>query len=277
MLVRAFSRSRPPLAFSFHRMTWYWLPDGPADAGHNMARDLALLDLAAERGVGFVRTYAWEPYALSFGANEPATRRYDRDEIRRRGLAVVRRPTGGRAVWHAQELTYSVAAPEGSLGTLAQSYRAIHEMLQGALMTLTDAPSFSLAASPPRQLAVDAGACFASPAGGEVISALGKVVGSAQLRERGAFLQHGSILLGNRQELVAELTRGDAPAPGAASLRDVLGRDVPPAEVAVAIQSAFTLRLGELSALGSQHSAPLDTRTAMHRPRFLDDAWTWRR
>lgn len=258
-------------------MIWYWLPDGPADAGSNMARDLALLDLAAERGVGFVRTYAWEPYALSFGANEPAAKRYDRDEIRRRGLAVVRRPTGGRAVWHAEELTYSVAAPEGSLGTLAQSYRAIHELLQEALMALTGAPSFSLAASPPRQLAVDAGACFASPAGGEVISELGKVVGSAQLRERGAFLQHGSILLGNRQELVAELTRGAAPAPGAASLRDLLGRDVGPAEVAASVRLSFQGRVGQLSTLDSQLSTALATRTAMHRPRFLDDAWTWRR
>ena len=256
-------------------MQWYFLPDGPADAGGNMARDLALLDLAAERGIGFVRTYAWEPFALSFGANEPATKRYDRDEIMRRGVSVVRRPTGGRAVWHAEELTYSVAAPEGSFGSLAESYRLIHEILQAALATLGS--SFSLAGRPTHAAQLDAGACFASPAGGEVISDLGKVVGSAQLRERGAFLQHGSILLGNRQELVAELTRGDAPAPGAASLRDVLGRDVPPAEVAAAISLAFQGHLGELSTLNSQLSTALETRTAMHRPRFLDDAWTWRR
>lgn len=256
-------------------MQWFLLTDPPADASHNMARDLALLDLASERGVGFVRTYAWKPYALSFGANEPATKRYDRDEIKRRGLAVVRRPTGGRAVWHAEELTYSVAAPEGRFGSLAESYRVIHEVLQTALATLGS--SFTLAGRPASTAPLDAGACFASPAGGEVISELGKVVGSAQLRERGAFLQHGSILLGNRQELVAELTRGDAPAPGAASLGEVLGRAVPPAEVAAAIRTAFELRLGTLSALGSQLSAPLETRTAMHRPRFLDDAWTWRR
>ncbi|HTK57220.1 MAG TPA: hypothetical protein VL295_10345, partial [Gemmatimonadales bacterium] len=240
-----------------------------------MARDLALLDLASERGVGFVRTYAWEPYALSFGANEPAAKRYDRDEIKRRGLAVVRRPTGGRAVWHAEELTYSVAAPEGCFGSLAESYRVIHEVLQAALASLGS--SFTLAGRPASTAQLDAGACFASPAGGEVISELGKVVGSAQLRERGAFLQHGSILLGNRQELVAELTRGDAPAPGAASLRDVLGRDVGPAEVAASVQRSFQDRVGQLSTLDSPLSIALETRTAMHRPRFLDEAWTWRR
>lgn len=256
-------------------MIWYWLPDGPADAATNMARDLALLDLASERGIGFVRTYTWEPFALSFGANEPAARRYDRDEIHRRGLAVVRRPTGGRAVWHAEELTYGVAAPEGTFGSLAESYRIIHEVLQGALGTLGS--PFTLAGRPASTAPLDAGACFASPAGGEVVSDLGKVVGSAQLRERGAFLQHGSILLGNRQEPVAELTRGNAPAPGAASLRDVLGRDVLPSPVATAVRIAFEARSGELATLDPRLATALDTRTAMHRPRFVDDAWTWRR
>ena len=256
-------------------MQWHLLPDPPADAGRNMSRDLALLDLAAERGIGCVRTYTWAPFTLSFGANEPAAKRYDRDEIARRGLAVVRRPTGGRAVWHAEELTYSVTAPDGTFGTLAQSYRVVHEMLQEALGTL--GTGFSLAASPPRSLAVDAGACFASPAGGEVISALGKVVGSAQLRERGAFLQHGSILLGNRQELVAELTRGTPAAPGAASLADVLGREIGTEEVVGAIRATFGRRFGALATLDPQLQQALEVRAAMHRPRFVDDAWTWRR
>jgi lipoate-protein ligase A len=255
--------------------TWRFLIDPPADAATNMARDLALLDLAAERGHAFVRTYSWMPHALSFGANEPALKRYDRDEIVRRGLAVVRRPTGGRAVWHAEELTYSVTAPEGTLGSLAESYRVVHEILVAALATLGS--GFSLAARPDATPQLDAGACFASPAGGEIVSALGKVVGSAQLRERGAFLQHGSILLGNRQELVAELTRGTPPEVVAASLDEVLGRVVSTEEVAAGIRVAFETRLGALSAPDPQLQQAIEVRTAMHRPRFLDDAWTWRR
>ncbi len=262
-------------------MTWYWLADPPADAGRNMARDLALLDLAAERGVASVRMYTWAPHTLSFGANEPALKRYDRALIERRGLAVVRRPTGGRAVWHAEELTYSVTAPEGTLGTLAESYRVIHELIATALGTLAPSPArplaLSLAPKPGVVTDLDAGACFASPAGGEVISALGKVVGSAQLRERGAFLQHGSILLGNKQELVAEITRGTPPDVAAAALNDVLGREVTPTEVVGAVRASFTRQVGELQAPNSQLLAALEVRTAMHRPRFLDDAWTWRR
>ena len=258
-------------------MTWHWLPEEAADGATNMARDLALLDLAAERGIGVVRTYTWAPHTLSFGANEPAIKRYDRDAIRARRLAVVRRPTGGRAVWHAEELTYSVTAPEGTLGSLAHSYRAIHETLLAALAALTDPATLSLAPSPPRQLGLDAGACFASPAGGEIVSALGKVVGSAQLRERGAFLQHGSILLDNRQELVAELTVGAPPPSGAASLRDVLGREIDSAEVAEALRTTWTARFGPLRAPDAELTTALEVRTAMHFPRFRDDAWTWRR
>jgi lipoyl(octanoyl) transferase len=256
-------------------MIWYFLRDGAADGATNMARDLALLDLAAERGVAFVRTYTWAPFTLSFGANEPAVKRYDRDAIATRGLAVVRRPTGGRAVWHAEELTYSVAAPDGALGSLAESYRVVHEILVAALASLGS--GFSLAARPQTTAPLDAGACFASPAGGEVISALGKVVGSAQVRERGAFLQHGSILLGNRQELVAELTRGTPPEVAAAALNDALGRQASTAEVTRAIRVAFEARLGQFAILDPQLSEALEVRTAMHRPRFLDDAWTWRR
>ena len=253
-------------------MNWHHLADGPADAAHNMATDLALLDLAAERGIGFVRTYTWAPFALSFGANEPALKRYDRDAISARGLSVVRRPTGGRAVWHAEELTYTVAAPEGALGSLAESYRRIHEILVEAL-----GGALTVATQGTPTPALDAGACFASPVGGEVTSPLGKVVGSAQLRERGAFLQHGSILLGNRQELVAAITRGHPPAIAAASLAEVLGRTISAQEVATAIHSRFAAHLGAPSTLDPELQAALQTRTAMHRPRFVDDAWTWRR
>ena len=262
-------------------MIWHLRPDGPADGATNMARDLALLDLAAERGIAFVRTYAWAPFTLSFGANEPAAKRYRRDLITARGIPVVRRPTGGRAVWHAEELTYAVAAPEGALGSLAESYRIIHELLAGALTSLAPSPTrplaLSLAPAPPRALGVDAGACFASPAGGEIVSQLGKVVGSAQVRERGAFLQHGSILLGNRQELVAELTVGAPPAVEAASLADLLGRPVAPEVVAAAIAAAATEAFGGFVARDPALDEAIAVRTAMHRPRFVDDAWTWRR
>ena len=158
-----------------------------------MAIDEALLGSAATVGKAVLRLYRWSPPCISFGRNEPAVRRYDRSEIERRGWDVVRRPTGGRAVWHEDEVTYAVAAPISAFGSLQASYCAIHERLASALRML-GVPA-ELAPKNGRPAELGAGACFASPVGGEVTARGRKVVGSAQVRLGSAFLQHGSILL----------------------------------------------------------------------------------
>ena len=126
-----------------------------------MALDAALLSAAERDGACTLRLYAWDPPTLSFGRNEPALRRYDRAAIAARGLAVVRRPTGGRAVWHHREVTYAVAAPSSVFGSLRDTYREIHAMLADALTSLGAA--VLLAADRPAD-GVGAGACFASAA-----------------------------------------------------------------------------------------------------------------
>jgi lipoate-protein ligase A len=121
-----------------------------------MAVDETLLDRAAG-GERWLRLYRWQP-ALSFGRHEPAERRYDIGAIERLALATVRRPTGGRAVWHAGELTYAVAAPSQGFGTLREAYAAIHLLVRDALRSLgAEAELAPAGAAAP----VDAGACFA--------------------------------------------------------------------------------------------------------------------
>lgn len=256
-------------------MRWTLLVDPAGRAGwQNMAVDQALLDLAAGEGRGFLRLYRWTPACLSFGRHEPALRRYDRAAIERLGLDTVRRPTGGRAVWHADEVTYSVSAPADALGSLQEAYRRIHEMLAEALRTL-GAPA-ALAAAPTRASPVDAGACFASPAGGEVVLGGRKAVGSAQLRERGALLQHGSILLGGSQEVVTAVTRGSPPADGSTGLTAALGAPVSFGEVAVAVARAA----GRWEGRWDQEDADWPALTegiARHGERFRSPEWTWRR
>ena len=255
-------------------MRWTLLVDEAGSPGwRNMATDQALLDLAAGEGRAFLRLYRWSPAALSFGRNEPALRRYDRAAIERLGLNPVRRPTGGRAVWHADELTYAVAAPADTFGSLAEAYRRIHETLAGALREL-GFPA-SLASPPARGSALDAGACFASPAGGEVMMGGRKVVGSAQLRERGALLQHGSILLGGSQAVVAEVTTGSPPPDQSTTLAATAGTPVSFGEVARAVARAATEWPGEWEEAGTVHG--LATAAAMHAEHFRSDAWTWRR
>ncbi len=237
-----------------------------------MALDQALLDLAERTGEGFLRLYRWEPWCLSFGRHEPALRRYDRDAIERLGLDTVRRPTGGRAVWHARELTYAVAAPGASFGSLTESYHLIHETLAAALRSLgVDA---SLAGHGPA-LGVGTGACFASPAGGEILSCGRKLLGSAQLRQGAAFLQHGSLLLEDDQRMVAELTLGPAAPSHEITLREAAGRAVMFAEVARAISTQASAWKGTWHQ--GEEPADLEAFAARAEPRFRDPAWTWRR
>jgi lipoate-protein ligase A len=240
-----------------------------------MALDAALLSAAERDGSCALRLYAWDPPTLSFGRNEPALQRYDRAAIAARGLAVVRRPTGGRAVWHHREVTYAVAAPAAAFGSLRTSYREIHGMLADALTSLGAA--VLLAADRPAD-GVGAGACFASAAGGEVMAVGGgKVIGSAQVRGDGAFLQHGSVLLAADQEVVAGVTLGEATAPSATGLEVLVGStrarwDI----VSDAIHRAACARWGAPARAGS---LPASVRRPAEQlvATYEDPAWTWRR
>jgi len=239
-----------------------------------MAVDQALLGLAAGEGRAFLRIYRWAPFCLSFGRNEPALKRYDRAAIERLGLDTVRRPTGGRAVWHAEELTYAVAAPVGTFGSLPHTYQQIHTALAAALRTL-HFPA-ALAPSPERGRGLDAGACFASPAGGEVVLGGRKVVGSAQLREGGAFLQHGSILLDGSQQLVSDVTLGSPPPDGSVALSTIRGAAVHFEEVASAVAKSAQVWPGEWCTESEELIAGRSA-TSAHTARFRDPDWTWRR
>jgi lipoate-protein ligase A len=240
-----------------------------------MALDAALLSAAAREGTRTLRLYSWDPATLSFGRNEPALKRYDRAAITARGLAVVRRPTGGRAVWHDREVTYAVAAPSAVFGSLRDTYREIHAMLADALASLGAA--VLLAADRPAD-GVGAGACFASAAGGEVMALRGgKVVGSAQVRGDGAFLQHGSVLLAAEQDVVADVTVGDAPNPSATGIADLVAPERATWDaVATAIRGAAAERWGVPRDAGTPGAAVLRTATAL-AAHYGDPAWTWRR
>lgn len=256
-------------------MSWLLLTDPAAPGAWNMALDEALLETAAADGLCTIRLYAWDPPTLSFGRNEPALRRYDRAAIERRGLAVVRRPTGGRAVWHHREVTYSVAAPAETFGSLRDTYREIHAMLAEALTSLGAA--VRLAAERPAT-GVGAGACFASAAGGEVMGDNGgKVIGSAQVRGSGAFLQHGSILLASDQDVVAAVTVGAVATPSATGLAElVYPRRATWDAVTAAIAETAAARWGAPHVPDRPPSAVL-SRAERACSRFADPDWTWRR
>ena len=248
-------------------MHWHLITD-PAGrpGGDQMAIDAALL-AAVRPDTAYLRWYRWDPPCLSFGRNEPAGTRYDRNRITALGLATVRRPTGGRAVWHDAEVTYAVAGPISLFGSLPETYRAIHDAIATGLRALGVPARLAPAAGP---VAPDAGACFASPAGGEVVVGGRKLVGSAQVREGHGFLQHGSILLADGQDRVAQITRGAAPPVQATSLGEVLGRDITFAEVSEAITAAARAAWPGTWTTADPPAVPADNR-------YADPDWTWRR
>jgi lipoate-protein ligase A len=252
-------------------MTCYlWISPLPRPGWLNMAIDATLLE-RAEVGERWIRMYAWEP-TLSFGRHEPVERRYDAAAIAALGLAVVRRPTGGRAVWHAGELTYAVAAPIEEQGSLQDAYQRIHEWLRDALRSLGAAAEL---APRVRAAGVDAGACFASPAGGEVVVGGRKVVGSAQLRHGTAMLQHGSILLDGDQAIVARVTRGEAPPDGSMALREAVGRSVSWADAAAAARACLPATWGTPVVPPSALIDRLVAHAQATSAQFRSNRWIW--
>lgn len=246
-----------------------------------MSIDLALLDRAEQQGDGWLRLYTWNPHCLSFGRHEPANTLYDAARIRSLGLDTVRRPTGGRAVWHARELTYAVAASWSYFGSLRRAYEEIQRLLSEVLRSLGVPASLA-----PRTgaAAVDAGACFERPAGGEVLVKGRKVVGSAQLRRGPALLQHGSILLQDEQAMIAALLRAPAAdaasaltgRPGTGSLNGPQGEPLRSRAVAEAIaESALQHWEGTWEAVSDAGS--ILVAASNHYSHFRSPTWTWAR
>jgi lipoate-protein ligase A len=274
---------------------WRFLDSGPLDGAGNMAWDVALLDRARRTGEAVLRVYAWTRPTLSLGRHERALGRFDAAHLRTTGVDVVRRPTGGRALLHHREVTYSVTAPVEGL-SLGESYRAINEVLIAALRALgVTARPAPRRAAPMRP---GTGACFSEPNEGELEAGIGtlvgKLVGSAQWRDEGAFLQHGSILVEDDQSRIASLLMpAPAAAPahaalapagtveaGVATLAGTLGRRVAYAEVSDAQRDAITSHCrshGVTSPAVFESDPGMLDAVAHHRDRFGDPAWTWRR
>ncbi|HEX6290757.1 MAG TPA: lipoate--protein ligase family protein [Herpetosiphonaceae bacterium] len=175
---------------------WRLLVMLPRSGAENMAIDQAITDLYAAEQVPTLRFYRWTPACLSLGLGQRLERDVDQAACAELGIDIVRRPTGGRAILHDQEVTYSlVAASDDPLvyaGSIVQSYRAISHALCAGLAQLGIAPE--LAPAPSARSAKSA-ACFDLPSDYEITLSGRKLVGSAQARQQGAVLQHGSILL----------------------------------------------------------------------------------
>ena len=240
-----------------------------------MATDEALILRARRTGETVYRVYGWSRPTVSLGRNQIARGCYDVGRARAQGIDFVRRPTGGRAILHHREITYAVAGPVEAFGSLRESYRAINRLLLEALRLLgVDAREAEVSTRAP---VPGLAPCFEAPVAGEVVAGERKLVGSAQVRDAGAFLQHGSILIDDDQHLLSTLLRAPQPMPAPATIRALTGRSVTPHEFAKALSQAICAVDGmRPHSLELEESLNADVQLLV-RTRYAAADWTWRR
>lgn len=253
-------------------MRWLFLESEPDDGAGNMALDEALMARASRTGEAVFRVYSWTGPTLSLGRNQRARDDYDRDAARALGVEFVRRPTGGRALLHHHEITYSATLPATTAGDADAAYAFLNDVLLGALEELgVSARRATETVSIPPGLRP----CFDAPSEHEIVVGDRKLVGSAQWRRGGALLQHGSILVRDDQGVIARVMKSPITPPAAATLFDALGRDPSVAEVAALMRASLTRHVA--GNVAEFDDAQLARDAAALRFTYSDDTWTWRR
>jgi lipoate-protein ligase A len=214
-----------------------------------MAVDEAVFRLGRREGLPpTLRFFGWAPPAVSLGYFQKTSREIDVEACRRAGIDIVRRPTGGKAVLHDQELTYSLSAAVDHplfTGDILGTYRIISSCIEEALQRLGLTPEVAIegrsAAGTPLE-----GYCFAAPSRYELLVGGRKICGSAQIRTSGSFLQHGSLLIDIDPARTAAVMKVSAEGVTASTttLREQLGRAIGADELARVLRVAFEDMLG---------------------------------
>ncbi|HDF1352911.1 TPA: lipoate--protein ligase family protein [Staphylococcus aureus] len=181
--------------------TWNFINTGSKDPYYNMAMDEALLNFVSRGEIDpVIRFYTWNPATLSIGYFQRLQKEIDIDKVKEKGFGLVRRQTGGRGVLHDKELTYSVIVPESHPNmpsTVTEAYRVISQGLLEGFKNLGFDTYFAVPKTPEERQKLKqprSSACFDAPSWYELVVEGRKIAGSAQTRQKGVILQHGSIL-----------------------------------------------------------------------------------
>ena len=266
---------------------WRYILTPAARGAWNMAADEAILEhIGAGESPSTLRLYAWDPACLSLGHSQPFAD-VDRTRLHERGWEVVRRVTGGRAILHIDELTYSIAggAEEPVLaGGVLESYNRIAQALSSAVknlglpVELKEGKSTENAAPNP--------VCFEVPSTYEIIVHGKKLIGSAQARKKEGVLQHGSLpLTGDLTRICQGLvfenddTRAQAAQrllTRAATVESALGYAVVWERAAQAFIHAFESQLGLCFEKGELSESELKRAEELVREKYAHPSWTER-
>jgi len=268
----------------FELSAWRLLDTGLLDGASNMAIDEAILTAVAEgHSPPTLRFYGWQPPCVSVGYMQSMRGEIDLEACRRYGYTWVRRPTGGRAVLHIDELTYSVIAPSTEPRVSGNVLTAYRRLSQGLVEGLNALGCAIYQAEMQTAIKGDSAACFDLPSHYEVTALGRKLVGSAQMRRRGVVLQHGALPLHGdvarlvdilylsseaRQALRAKIRER------AVTLEEAAGRHISFEQAVAALSEGFARALAlrlEPGGLTERERASV----AALREKYLSDAWTF--
>jgi lipoate-protein ligase A len=236
--------------------------DPPASGAWNMAVDEALLESAAADEGFSLRFYRWIEPTLSLGYFQKFDDR--NDHAASRNCAIVRRATGGGAILHDSEVTYSITVPPGN--RLASQHLILYKSVHAALIEVLAGFGFHAAiyvAENRNENANEPFLCFQRRSPGDVLLSDLKIAGSAQRRFKGAVLQHGSVLL-RRSDMAPEL-------PGIFDLvKEVFNIDQLIREWSIKLADAMSLKVHEsdLSDLERKRARELEIE------KYCSDGWT---
>ncbi|MBM6348881.1 lipoate--protein ligase family protein [Staphylococcus epidermidis] len=180
---------------------WNFINTGSKNPYYNMAMDEALLNFVSRGEIDpVIRFYTWNPATLSIGYFQRLQKEIDIDKVKEKGYGLVRRQTGGRGVLHDKELTYSVIVPESHPNmpsTVTEAYKIISQGLLESFKNLGFETYFAIPRSKEERDKLKqprSSVCFDAPSWYELVVEGRKIAGSAQTRQKGVILQHGSIL-----------------------------------------------------------------------------------
>ena len=195
MLFRSFDRGM------IMTEIWNFINTGSKNPYYNMAMDEALLNFVSRGEIDpVIRFYTWNPATLSIGYFQRLQKEIDIDKVKEKGYGLVRRQTGGRGVLHDKELTYSVIVPESHPNmpsTVTEAYKIISQGLLEGFKNLGFETYFAIPRSKEERDKLKqprSSVCFDAPSWYELVVEGRKIAGSAQTRQKGVILQHGSIL-----------------------------------------------------------------------------------
>lgn len=270
---------------SYPLANWRLIQTAPAPGAWNMAVDEAILEASGSGSVPpTLRLFAWDPPCLSIGYAQPFAD-VDHARLVERGWHIVRRLTGGRAILHTDELTYSVCGPGSEprlAGSVLDSYRNLSAALLAALRLLGTPAVIQPASASQSQGPV----CFEVPSNYEITFAGRKLVGSAQARRKEGVLQHGTLPLHGDLARIVNVLQFDHEDDRqvatirlhtrAATLEEVIGHTLIWQEAAQAFSSAFQQALNLCLTPSALTPAELARAEELVEVKYAHSDWTQR-